>query len=365
MYLKSKAIAVLGAVCVVWLGAVAWDRAQGQGTTTAAASNKAERRAVSAAGGGGGDVVATVEGAPITRDELDRDLVVRLNELEGEMFGVRQAHLESIIANRLLAAEAKRRGLSVDALVKQEIDAKAKPVTDPEIDQFYQANRASIQQDEASAKPRIRLYLAEQRREERRDAFVGSLRKTAAVDVRLERPELRRASIDVAGAPAKGPASARVTIVEFSDFHCPYCRSVQPTINELLTKYGDRVRLVFRHFPVDTLHPTARRAAEAAWCAQQQGKFWPFHDRLYLVGNDATPATLSRIATDAGLDGSAFNACTSGADAHNAIDQDLDQARRLNLSGTPTFFINGRPFIGRQPLEAFIQVIDEELKQAQ
>jgi len=163
----------------------------------------------------------------------------------------------------------------------------------------------------------------------------------------------------------RGAAAAPVTIVEFSDFHCPYCRGVQPTLSELLSKYGDRVRLVFRHFPVDTLHPSARKASEAAWCAQQQDKFWQYHDRLYLVGNDASPATLSRIATEVGLDANKFNSCTAGKDAPAAVEKDIDEARRLSLNGTPTFFINGRPFVGRQPMESFARVIDEELAHAQ
>jgi protein-disulfide isomerase len=357
MHLSSKSLAVIGAVFGAWLGAVAWDHAQNQSPTTK--SGKA------GGSGSGGDVVATIDGVGITRDELDRDLIVRLNQLEDEMYEVRQEHLETLIGTRLLASEAKRRGTTVEALLKQEVDAKIPAVTDQEITQFYQANRAQIQADEVSAKPRIRTYLEEQRREERREAFVGSLRKTASVDVHLDRPATRRASIDTAGAPAKGPAAAKVTIVEFSDFHCPYCRGVQPTLNELLSKYGDRVRLVFRHFPVDTLHPQARRASEAAWCAQQQDKFWQYHDRLYLVGNDASPGTLARIANDVGLDATKFTACTAGKDASAAVEHDIDAARRLNLNGTPTFFINGRPFIGRQPIDSFTRVIDEELAHAQ
>ena len=363
MHVKRSTLAVIGAVVGAWLGAVAWDYAQNQ-TPVAAPGAKAANGG-SAASASGRDVVAVIDGTAITRDELDQDLIVRLNQLEDEMFDARQEHLEALIGSRLLASEAKRRGVSVEALVKQEIDGKTSPVTDEEISQFYQANRAQIQQDEASAKPRVRAYLEEQRRDERREAFVGSLRKTASVDVRLERPALRRASLDVTGAPAKGPEAAKVTIVEFSDFHCPYCRGVQPILGELLSKYGDRVRLVFRHFPVDQLHPSARRASEAAWCAQQQDKFWPYHDRLYLVGNDATPGTLSRIATDVGLDAAKFSACTTGGAASAAVAHDIEQARRLNLNGTPSFFINGRPFIGRQPIENFTRVIDEELAHAQ
>ena len=229
MRLSTRTLAIIGAVCGAWLGAVAWDYAQNQ--TPANAAGKSGAAAAAGAPAGAGKVVATIDGVPITSDELDRDLIVRLNQLEDEMFGVRQEHLEAIIGNRLLASEAKRRNLTVDALVKQEIDGKIQPVTDEEIAQFYQANRAQIQSDEASAKPRIRAYLEDQRRDDRREAYIGSLRKTAAVNVQLERPALRRASLDTNGAPAKGPASAKVTIIEFSDFHCPYCRGVQPTLN--------------------------------------------------------------------------------------------------------------------------------------
>ena len=357
MHVSSKSLAVVGAVFAAWLGAVAWDHAQN-------AQNKDKDKG-SGGTGAGSDVVATIDGTPITRDELDRDLIVRLNQLEDEIYDVRQEHLQALIGTRLLATEAKRRGTTVDALVKQEVDAKIPAVTDQEVAQFYEANKMQIRADEVSARPRIRTYLEEQRREERRDAFIGSLRKTAAVNVNLERPAMRRAAIETAGAPAKGAASAKVTIVEFSDFHCPYCRGVQPTLSELLSKYGDRVRLVFRHFPVDTLHPSARKASEAAWCAQQQDKFWQYHDRLYLVGNDASPATLSRIATEVGLDANKFNSCSAGKDAPAAVEKDIDEARRLGLNGTPTFFINGRPFVGRQPLESFTKVIDEELAHAQ
>jgi protein-disulfide isomerase len=364
MQMKSKTLAVIGAVVGAWLGTVAWDYAQNQTPAAAAAGARAGKSGARGTAAGG-DVVATIDGTPITRDELDQDLIVRLNQLEDEMFDARQEHLEALIGSRLLAAEAKRRGVTVDALVKQEVDGKTSKVTDEEISQFYQANRAQIREDEASAKPRVRAYLEEQRRDERREAFVGSLRKTAAVDVKLERPAMRRAAIDTTGAPAKGPAAAKVTIVEFSDFHCPYCRGVQSTLSELLSKYGDRVRLVFRHFPVDSLHPQARRASEAAWCAQQQDKFWQYHDRLYLVGNDATPGTLSRIATDVGLDAAKFSACTASGAASAAVEKDIEDARRLSLNGTPTFFINGRPFIGRQPIENFTRVIDEELAHAQ
>jgi protein-disulfide isomerase len=362
MRLSTRTLAIIGAVVGAWLGAVAWDYAQNQTPANAAGKNGA---AAAGSPSGAGKVVATIDGVPITSEELDRDLIVRLNQLEDEMYGVRQEHLDAMIGNRLLASEAKRRNLTVDALIKQEIDGKIQPVTDEEIAQFYQANRAQIQSDEAAAKPRIRAYLEEQRRDDRREAYIGSLRKTAAVNVQLERPALRRASLETNGAPAKGPASAKVTIVEFSDFHCPYCRGVQPTLNELVSKYGDRIRLVFRHFPVDTLHPQARRASEAAWCAQQQDKFWQYHDRLYLAGNDATPGTLTRIAGDVGLDAGKFAACTAGKEAPAAVEHDIEQARRMNLSGTPTFFINGRPFIGRQPIQNFTKIIDEELAHAQ
>ncbi|MGE5851144.1 MAG: DsbA family protein, partial [Candidatus Methylomirabilota bacterium] len=183
----------------------------------------------------------------------------------------------------------------------------------------------------------------------------------AKVLVRLHPPPLVRVEVSIDGAPIRGAPNAPVTLVEFSDFHCPFCKQVQPTLAQLLARYPGKVRLVYRDFPIDSLHPQARRAAEAARCAQDQGKFWEYHDLLFAEAPKATTEDLSRFAQQVGLDLAKFESCLSGGFHRAAVQRDIDDGSRAGVNGTPAFFINGRPLSGAQPLEAFVQLIEEEL----
>lgn len=311
----------------------------------------------------GSATVAAVDGHPILLEELESSLAASIGPLERQIYEMKRARLDALIAERLLAAEAARRGTSVEALLAAEVTAKLAPVTDQEVEAFHDANRARLPAA-ANIRDQIRAYLHGQRVQAAREAFVASLRSRARVEVSLPPPPVRRARVSTEGAPSRGPDSAPVTIVEFSDFHCPFCRRVQPTLDEILARYPTQVRLVYRDFPLDGLHPQARRAAEAARCAHEQGRFWPYHDRLYAAGPDASDAALERLAREAGLDTAAFTACLASGRHRAGIQKDVDDAERLGLTGTPGFFINGRPLSGAQPIEAFVEIIDEELKAA-
>jgi len=181
----------------------------------------------------------------------------------------------------------------------------------------------------------------------------------------LEPPPVFRAQVVTDGAPVRGDAKAPVTIVEFSDFHCTYCRAVQPALLQLLAKYPGRVRLVYKHYPLDSLHPQARRASEASWCANEQGKFWQFHDRVYAAGSDASEAALGKFASEASLDKAAFDTCLASGKATRAIQKDVQEGSGHGINGTPGFFVNGRFLSGNQPLAAFERIIDDELKVSQ
>jgi protein-disulfide isomerase len=172
-----------------------------------------------------------------------------------------------------------------------------------------------------------------------------------------------RAEIRGEGDPFRGSATASVTIVEFSDFHCPFCKRVQPTLAEILSRYGDKVKLIYRDFPIDGLHPQARKAAEAAQCANDQGKFWPYHDRLFGSEPDGSPEKLKAFAREVGLDLPAFESCLAGGKHQSRVQEDIAEGARHGVTGTPAFFVNGRLLSGAQPLENFIRVIDEELSQ--
>ncbi len=151
-------------------------------------------------------------------------------------------------------------------------------------------------------------------------------------------------------------------IVEFQDFHCPFCKRVQGTIGELLTRYGDKVKVVHRHFPIDQLHPHARKGHEAARCADEQGKFWAYHDKIYENAPKASPEHLKAFAHEVGLDDRAFEQCLASGKHRAAVQRDVEEGQRLGVTGTPTFFINGRRLTGAQPLETFAQAIDENVR---
>lgn len=312
-------------------------------------------------GAGSGEAVAIVNGVAIPRSELEALVAPQIAKLEEQAYTLRQQQLEELIATRLLADEAKKRGTTVDDLVASEITSKVAAVTDEDVQTFIATNRARLPQNPEALAPQIRNYIAEERTKARREEFLESLRAAARVEVKLEAPPIYRAPIDVAGAPSRGPADAPVTIVEFSDFHCPFCRRVQPTLDQLLQKYPDRVRLVYKHFPLDSLHPRARRAAEASWCAQQQDRFWPYHDLLYKTSADVSDAQLGQLAGQVGLDVSAFEQCLAGGEAAAAVEAHVEEGSRYGVSGTPGFFVNGRFLGGAQPLEAFVEIIEEEL----
>jgi protein-disulfide isomerase len=188
------------------------------------------------------------------------------------------------------------------------------------------------------------------------------LRSDAKVVVHLTEPRIVRVDVSTDGAPFLGPADAKVTIVEFSDFQCPFCQRVLPALSEVRSRYGDKVKLVFRDFPLDRLHPQARRAAEAARCARDQNKFWQYHDLLFAKAPQADPEQLKAYAEQLGLDVPAFERCLASGKHAAGVQKDLDEGIRLGVSGTPGFFVNGRPLSGAQPVERFVRVIDDELR---
>jgi protein-disulfide isomerase len=310
------------------------------------------------------DALAEVEGEAITAEDVENGIGGPLRKLEEQVYLMKRQMLEALITERLLAREAAKRGVSPAALLDAETRARAEPVSEPEIDAAYQARKAQLKGDEASAREQIRAQLEGQKLVAARQAFLESLRSKGEVVVHLKAPPIVRAEFKTDGAPSKGPTTAPVTVVEFQDFHCPYCERVQPTLAKLAARYGERIRLVYRDFPIDTLHPQARKAHEAARCANDQGKFWAYHDVLYAKPKKAGREDLKAYAREAGLDVAAFEQCFASGTFQAAVQKDIDEGTRAGVTGTPAFFINGRLISGAQPLERFVLVIDEELARA-
>jgi len=305
--------------------------------------------------------LAEVDGETITAEEVETALAAQFAKLEEQIYTLKRAKVETLISDRILAREATRRGISVPELLDAEITSKVALVTEQEIEAFYQTNRNRLRGDEAAVREQIRAHLQNQKLAARREPFLESLRSKSQVVVHLKAPPVPRAEVGVAGAPFKGLVTAPVTIVTFEDFHCPFCKRINETVAQLLARYNEKVRVVHRDFPIDTLHPGARQAHEAARCAHAQGKFWPYHDTLYANAPKTTPEQLRAYAREVGLDVSLFEQCFTSGSYRAAVQQDVEEGNRLGVSGTPTFFINGRVLSGAQPIERFVQVIEEEL----
>ena len=310
-------------------------------------------------------VLAELNGRSLTADEVAKGAGEPLARLEEQMYALKRQRIDNWIAQQLLADEAKSRGVTVRALLDEEVTAKVTLVTETEIDAYCEKRPADCQASPArpleSVRAALRTHLQSQKIGARQDALVESLRDRAEVTVHLEPPVPFRAEVVDGTLPARGSATAPVTIVEFSDFHCPFCKRVQPTLAKLLKDYPTQVRLVYRDNPLDRLHPEARKAAEAARCANDQQKYWEFHDRLYDGPADASPRTLQAAAQQVGLDVAAFERCVAGGTHASAVQADATEAARLGLTGTPSFFINGRPFKGAMAYETFVQVVEAEL----
>jgi len=312
------------------------------------------------------DKAATVNGQPISMSDLEAKAGENLSQLqhqyESKRFEILSGTLTQMVEDRLLDLEAQATHKTKDQLLAE--NAKAPEITPEEVDAFY----TQLQQQRPQGLPpkdaiadQIKTHLAEQKQTEARTSYMTTLRAKYKVETFVEEPRIQVAT---EGHPAKGPATAPVTIVEFSDFQCPFCSRVEPTLSQIEQKYGDKIRVVFRQFPLNSIHPMAQKAAEASLCANEQGKFWQMHDAMFGDQEKLQVADLKAKAGKLGLDQAKFDQCLDTGKYVARIEDDTKAGAAAGVSGTPAFFINGRSLSGAQPYEALAQVIDQELAKA-
>jgi protein-disulfide isomerase len=310
------------------------------------------------------DVVATVGTASITLAEVDDKALEQPAgnfgsvKLSQALYEARRLALDDIVANRLMDEAAKAAGIDRAALIENEITSKVHAVTEPEIAAWFKENQARVQGAPLDqVRQPIRAYLIQERMQDVRAKYLDELKTKTSVRVMLDPP---RQIVAAANSPAKGPAKAPIEIIEFSDFQCPFCQRADPTVQQVLSTYGDRIHFVYRHYPLAN-HPNARPAAEAAACASEQDKFWQYHDRLFANPTKLSDQDLKRHAADLGLDTGQFNGCVDSHKLKAKVDTDFKAGEEAGVNGTPAFFINGRMISGAQPFDAFKKIIDEEL----
>ncbi|HXU45387.1 MAG TPA: thioredoxin domain-containing protein [Thermoanaerobaculia bacterium] len=290
-------------------------------------------------------------------DQLELRLKQCQAEYEKSKHDVMENQVKKVVQDALIAKEAAAKNMTTEAYLASAV--KVADVTDAEVDAFYEENKARIPPTTTKEQiaPQIKSYLGQQRQAEARDKFQAELETKYAVAYTMEPMRVEVA----ATGPAKGPKEAPVTIVEFSDFQCPFCGKLTPTIDQVTQTYGDKVRLVFRQFPLN-FHQFAQKAAEASLCANEQGKFWDLHDAMFKNQNDLAVDKLKAKAAELGLKADQFNSCLDSGKYVAQITEDQKAGSEAGVSGTPALFVNGRFISGAVPYTEIAKVVDDELK---
>jgi predicted DsbA family dithiol-disulfide isomerase len=313
-----------------------------------------------AADTGANPVVATIGDHQITQNELDTAVLQSVPK--SKLYSIRKQTLDNMVDTYLIDAAAKKANLAPDAYLARELQSKGGQVAEADARKYYDAHKAGIDA-QTGGRPfseiKAQLIAAMQRHNDLggREALVAKLRADAHVKVALEEP---RVSVVSSGHPWSGGKDAPVTIVEFSDFQCPYCRSAEPVLKQVRAKYGDKVKFVYMDFPLG-MHQHAMDAAVAGRCAADQNKFWQLHDAMFSDQTKLDAAGLKASAAKVGLDTKKFNACFDAKTGVAEIKADQAQGERLGVNGTPTFFVNGRELVGMESENGFTEVIDDEL----
>jgi protein-disulfide isomerase len=301
-------------------------------------------------------VVAVVEGRRITLNDVDDKASLQIYTLEQKIYNLRLKTLEDLITKICLEGEAKRRGITVDEL-KSLLAQNAPVVEDAEVDKVYIMNASQFSNiGEDEAKQRIRMDLQQRARLSSYQAAVRTLRNKFNVEVTLPQPIAPVVSVNSSG-PIRGTINAPVTIIEFSDFQCPFCKRAATALKELLEDKKGTVKLVFKQYPLAG-HQYAFGAAQAALCAAQQNKFWEYHDLLFEHSTDLSVKALKEYAAAAHMDADKFNQCFDTGDTQAAVMKDMQDGIRAGITATPTFLINGTVVQGIRSLEDFKALVD-------
>ena len=312
------------------------------------------------------DPLATVGGTKVTMADVRARVGDRLDENETRyrvsQHKILDGAVQEIVRERVFAEEARKQGKTVDQLLAAEVGGSLEP-SEVEIAAWYNENQERVR---GRALPTISAeignYLRQQRRADANDKLEARLFAQSGVKVNLEPYRL---TFDNAKAPALGSANAPVTLVEFSDFECPFCGRFYPTLKRIEETYGDRVRIVYRQFPLTSIHANAFKAAEASLCANEQGKFWPMHDLLFQEQQGLSVRDLKVKAGRVGVDQAKFDQCLETGRYAEQVQNDVREGTRVGVNGTPALFVNGVSIEGGAvPFEVLKKAIDKELAAA-
>ncbi len=302
--------------------------------------------------------IAEIEGKPVYEQAILPKVQGSLLQIENREYEIKKQALDSYINEQVVAEKAKAEGLTPEAWLAREVDAKIPQPTDEAVRAYYLAQPNLQGRPFSQIKEQLRASLRQAEIRKARADYIAELRAKANVQIFLEPPR-----IHVSYDPKRllGSPHAPVMIIEFADYQCPFCRGVEPTLVSVLKQFDGKVSLAYRDLPLSQIHPHAELAAEASRCAEEQGKFWPYHDLLMSDPPRLDRNSLLEDARTLHLDEKQFDSCLSSGKYVAAVQQDAEAAEGLGANGTPTFFINGQLLSGDQPASVFEKMIQQDL----
>ncbi len=311
-------------------------------------------------------IVVTIEGRSITLDDLhehmqDQFLEEFLRQPEDEIYEMQENAVRDLVQRHVIDRAAAERGITSEALFQEITGAGAEP-SEEDVARWYSLNQSRLRgarlEDVAV---QIKEMLVGTARKEAWDEFVSPRIEDLDWEMRLEPPRAQLAATRL----IRGPTDAPVTIMTFSDYQCPYCVRSEPVLAEVLARYPKRVRVVHRHFPLDNIHSFARPASEAAMCADEQGKFWEFHDAIFARMGSLEKNSFREIGAEIGLGEDALETCIEERRYSDFVQADFDAGQKAGVTGTPAFFVNGIALKGARDADALSRVVDSELERIQ
>lgn len=313
--------------------------------------------------------LVVINGQAITEQDFNKGLSGRekgaMIKANSDMYEAKKDILDGIVFDKLVEIEAKKKNITSDEYLKKEIDGKIKEVKDKDIQEFYKTIKVQYEKNGKVAPPlndsvkgQISHQLKMKAAGERRQALNDELFKKNKVAFALEQPRIQ---VELGMHPIRGGEKAKVTIVEFSDFQCPYCQKGASTMKDVMKKYGNKIKYTFRDFPL-SFHDRAKAGANASHCAMEQGKFWEFHDKLFENQQKNKDEDFIALGKDLKLNMAKYEPCVKNMEKIADVEKDQLDGENAGVSGTPAYFINGIFLSGAMPLKKFEEIIDAELK---
>lgn len=307
------------------------------------------------------EVAAKIGDIEIKEDEILKGMETEYYQAQKALYDLKFNGLKNVVLKKLIESDANKGDLSQDEFIKKYI-IKDKEPTDAEINAFLQERKIPKEQVNAQLKQRIVSFLKNEMNANAIDAWMAKKTKDKPIEVYFNRPQRPYFDVAVGNAPTFGKGDAKVTIIEYSDFQCPYCARAAETLKQIKKKYGNKVQIAFKQFPLN-FHNHARNAAHASLCASEQSSdsFWKMHDKMFENQQQLDNDGLKKLAKESGLNIEKYDQCMSSKKFDKQITEEINEGNRLGIRSTPTFFVNGRLISGAQPIEVFSEEIDQYL----